>query len=164
MSAQSDQRPTDRYGTSKTLEGRVAKLSKKQRIGIIVTIIAVLVIGSVWFTFNGYLKPYTYKEVGYQIVSPTEAKVEFQISKRPEDTVQCAIHVLNDVYAVVGMKVVTIGPDTAKDTADSPQSNVTGAKEVGRSTSSDRFYVMELRTDSEGVTGIVDSCWVVPEN
>lgn len=164
MSAQSDQRPTDRYGTSKTLEGRVAKLSKKQRIGIIVTIIAVLVIGSVWFTFNGYLKPYTYKEVGYQIVSPTEAKVEFQISKRPEDTVQCAIHVLNDVYAVVGMKVVTIGPDTARDTADSPQSNVTGAKEVGRSTSSDRFYVMELRTDSEGVTGIVDSCWVVPEN
>lgn len=162
MSAQSDPQLTDRYGKAKTLEGKLSKLSKKQRNWLIAGALGVLVAVSVWFTFAGFLKPYTYKEVGYQIVSPTEAKVEFQVSKKPADTVQCAVQVLNEVYAVVGQKTVTIGPDTAKDTADSPQSTVTGATEVGRSTSADRYYVMELRTDSEGVTGVVDSCWVVP--
>lgn len=164
MSAQQqhdDSRLADRYGTNKTVVGRVSKLSKKQRTWLMIAGLGLLTIVAVWFTFAGFLKPYTHKEVGYKIVSPTEAHVEFQISKRPADTLSCNIQVLNEVYAVVGSKTITIGPDTAKDTEESANSVVEGATEVGQATSTDRYYRTTLRTDSLGVTGVVDGCWVV---
>jgi hypothetical protein len=53
---------------------------------------------------------------------------------------------MDSKFAVVGWKVVEIGPNQPKDGAD------------GGSTTSQRSV---LRTESPAVAGVVDNCWIV---
>ncbi|MDF2497642.1 MAG: hypothetical protein K0Q86_1274 [Arthrobacter koreensis] len=84
----------------------------------------------------------TSKDVGFTIPDATSAVVDFNVTKPAEATVDCAVQVLSDSYAVVGWKTVRIPP------SEDPT--------VSLSTS--------VRTDSLGVTGGVNACWIVEQD
>jgi hypothetical protein len=107
----------------------------------------VLAIGFVaWITASATSQTLDWKDVGFEIDSPTRASVTFQVTKDPEDTAECAIQVLSEQYAVVGWRTVVIGPQD----------------ESGSGLPSDRtkYYDVTLRTDELGVNGGVNSCWI----
>jgi hypothetical protein len=107
----------------------------------------VLAVGFVaWITASATSRNLDWKDVAFDITSPTRASVTFQLTKDPEDTVECAIQVLSEQYAVVGWRTVVIGPQD----------------ESGSGLPSDRtrYYDVTLRTDELGVNGGVNSCWI----
>jgi hypothetical protein len=100
---------------------------------------------TVWFTASATSRTLDWDDVGYDIKSPTSASVTFQLHKEPQDTVECAIQVLSEEYAVVGWRTVTIGPGPAP--------------ESGAPSDKTKYYDVDLRTDGLGVNGGVNSCW-----
>jgi len=84
----------------------------------------------------------TSKDVGFTIPDAASAVVDFNVTKPADATVDCAVQVLSESYAVVGWKTVRIPP--SQDAT------------VSLSTS--------LRTDSLGVTGGVNACWIVEQD
>jgi hypothetical protein len=112
-------------------------------------IIAALVIG---IAFAAYVAtgsaqaPVTFKDIGYSTVDDTQAEVDYQVTKYPGATAKCAIKALDSKFAVVGWKVVEIGPNDPQDNPDG------GRTTVQRTV---------LRTESPSVSGVVDGCWIV---
>ncbi|SEI73079.1 protein of unknown function [Arthrobacter sp. yr096] len=112
-------------------------------------IIAALVIG---IAFAAYVAtgsaqaPVTFKDIGYSTVDDTQAEVDYQVTKNPGATAKCAIKALDSKFAVVGWKVVEIGPNDPQDDPDG------GRTTVQRTV---------LRTESPSVSGVVDGCWIV---
>ncbi len=133
-------RVANRYGAPKPS----LKSSAKRRI--VWAVLAVAVIGTAIFSLMTGIKPVTFKDVGFNVSDSTSARVDFDVTKAPDATTQCAIQVLNESYAIVGWKVVTIGPTSADEGIDN-----------GRTTA----HSTDLRTESLGVTGGVNSCWMV---
>lgn len=128
----------DRYGSP-----RRDFSPTRQKIAIIGALI-VAVGTAVWFTVSMNVGRLEYNDVGYTIVSDTRASVDFEVTKDFDDTAQCMLHVLDSSYAIVGSRIVTIGPHEGNTSAD-------------RSA----YYTSELRTEYRGVSGIVDTCWLV---
>lgn len=116
---------------------------RRQRI-LIFSALLVAVATAVWFTINLNVGRLEYKDVGYTVVSDSRTVVDFEVTKDFDDTAQCMLQSLDDSYAVVGARIVTIGPHE-------------GTGEADRSS----YYSSELRTEYRGVTGIVDSCWLL---
>ena len=81
----------------------------------------------------------SFKDAGFAITDAGLAAVDFQVTKNPEASAACAVQVLNNSYAVVGWKQIVIGP-------------------AEESTTSHR---LDIRTDSLGVTGGVNACWLL---
>lgn len=134
--AESSTELESRYGAR-----RRSASPKSQRWMIIGALI--LALGAmVYFTVGNAVGQITHNDVGYTIISDTEATVDFEVSKDHDVTVQCMIHVLDNSYAVVGARVITIGPHEGSEPGDRSE-----------------YYRTELRTESRGVTGVVDSCW-----
>lgn len=86
----------------------------------------------------------TFKDVSFQVVSEAQATADFDLTKRPDDVVTCAVRALNEEYAVVGWAEVTVGA-------------VPGERLGDGGTSSHRVM---LRTTNLATTAGVDSCWV----
>lgn len=128
----------NRYGAPRRALSRTT-----QKVAIIGALI-VAAATAAWFTWGMNVGQLEYKDVGYTISSDTQASVEYQVTKDFDATAQCMLHVLDSSYAVVGSQIVTIGPHEGSGSAD-------------RST----YYSSQLRTEYRGVTGIVDSCWLV---
>lgn len=111
------------------------------------SIIAALVLGvlaTAWMAFSMSIGELDYDDVGYSIDSPTRASVDYEVTKDFDDTAQCMLHVLDESYAIVGARIVTIGPHEGTTEADRSQ-----------------YFRTDLRTEHLGVTGIVDSCWLL---
>ena len=83
----------------------------------------------------------TSKDVGFTIPDAASAVVDFNVTRPADATVDCAVQVLSESYAVVGWKTVRI------PAGETPTVSV--------STS--------IRTDSLGVTGGVNACWIVEQ-
>ncbi len=135
-------RVANRYGTPKP--GWPAGVRRWVLLAVLGA--AVVVVGI--FSFTSGSPRIVSKDVGFAISGPTSARVDFDVTKPAADTVQCAVQVLSEDYAVVGWKVVTIGPMTAAD----------GVSD-GRTTA----HQVELRTDSPGVSGGVRECWLLTD-
>ncbi|WP_461174307.1 DUF4307 domain-containing protein [Arthrobacter sp. Z1-9] len=98
-----------------------------------------------WVSTSNSLTEVSFKDIGYVTTDATLAEVDFQVTREPGTSVQCAVKALDSKYAVVGWKVVDIPPSQADGTAD------------GGRTVSQRVPV---RTESLSVSGVVDSCWI----
>ncbi|GAA1145185.1 hypothetical protein GCM10009672_15580 [Nesterenkonia lutea] len=96
----------------------------------------------IYFTVGNSIGQITHNDVGYTITSDTEATVDFQVTKDLDATARCMIHVLDSSYAVVGAEIVTLGPQEGTGPEDRTQ-----------------YYSTDVRTETRGVTGMVDSCW-----
>ncbi|WP_150462783.1 DUF4307 domain-containing protein [Nesterenkonia ebinurensis] len=127
-----------RYGAGR------GKMSPAVQRLLVIGALAVAVATTVWFTISMNVGRLEYQEVGYTIESDTRASVDFEVTKDFEATAQCMLHVLDDSYAIVGARIVTLGPHEGSSEADRSQ-----------------YYSSQLRTEYRGVTGIVDSCWLV---
>ncbi|NYE96523.1 hypothetical protein FHU41_002773 [Psychromicrobium silvestre] len=132
----------NRYGRPQSKLGRRGKIW-------LIAVAAVLIITFVsWLTFgNGPTADS--KLVGFTVVNATETTVNFQVSKDPASTAQCELQALDNSFAVVGWKVVTVGPNGSDQ-----------GTEGGRTT----VQKVDLLTDTLAVSADVDSCWIVNEN
>lgn len=129
-----DSRLANRYGTPKP-----GMTQRRKKTLIIVALVLTVLITAV-FTALFVLKPVSSQDVGFSIGGDDlHAVVDYRVTKDPDATVECGIQVLSEDYAVVAWKTVRIGPADATTTAQRTQ----------------------LRLESPGVSGGVDSCWVV---
>ncbi|WP_347110311.1 DUF4307 domain-containing protein [Paenarthrobacter sp. S56] len=129
----------NRYGGQKRGLGRKAK-----RYIVIGTL--VVGIGLAAYVATGSGKPeVSFKDIGYSTVDDTQAEVDYQVIKDPGTTAKCAIKAMDSKFAVVGWKVVEIGPNP-------PQQDADGGRTTAQRT--------VLATESPAVSGIVDSCWI----
>jgi len=117
--------------------------AKSQRWMILGALILALA-GFIYVAVADSIGQLTHNDVGYEIISDTEATVDFELTKDYDATAQCMIHVLDNSYAVVGARVITIGPHEGEEPGDERE-----------------YYRTDVRTESRGVTGVVDSCWHV---
>jgi hypothetical protein len=131
-----------RYGAPKQ------PMPRRVRLLIIGAVLAAAVLGTAVFSLFTAAAPVTTKDVSFSIGNAASASVTFEVTKDPGTSVQCAVQVLSETYAVVGWKVVDIGPDPAPDGRDN-----------GRTTT----HTVDLRTESLGVSGGVNGCWVREE-
>nr|WP_232532784.1 DUF4307 domain-containing protein [Nesterenkonia alkaliphila] len=116
-----------------------------QRIAVIGALV-VAVATAVWSTVSMNVGRLEFQDVGYTIESDTRVSVDYEVTKDFDATAECMLHALDDSYAIVGARIVTIGPHEGSTEADRSQ-----------------YYSSELRTEYRGVTGIVDSCWLVED-
>ena len=130
----------NRYGAPKQ------HLSRGAKRGIVIAALAVAVVLAGYFAFVQAKPSVSGTDVGFNVSDPHHATVDFQVTKDPEATAQCAIQALNETYAIVGWKVATIGP------AAEGKGNDGGRTTVHR---------IQLRTESPSVTGGVNACWIV---
>ncbi|MBP1137165.1 hypothetical protein JOE31_003397 [Arthrobacter sp. PvP023] len=133
----------NRYGGQKrALSGKA-----KRNIGI-----AALVAGigfMAWISTSLNTETVSFKDIGYSTTDATQAEIDFQVTKEPGTAAKCAVKALDAKFAVVGWKVVDIGPNPADATADG-----------GRTT----VHRAVVRTESLSVSGVVDSCWIPDGN
>nr|WP_269439130.1 DUF4307 domain-containing protein [Arthrobacter sp. zg-Y820] len=97
--------------------------------------------GAAWIAVPSPGGDVTFKDVGFSIPDSGSAVIDFQVTKDRDVTATCAVQALNDAYAVVGWKQITIGP---------AEEETTGQR-------------VAIRTDSLGVTGGVNACWITEE-
>jgi hypothetical protein len=133
-------RVANRYGTPKPKKpmGRVRMLV------VAAVLAAVAAVAAVALTSGS--PAVSSKDVGFSLSSEGRAGVDFEVTKDRSDTAQCAVQVLSENYAVVGWKVVTIGPNSADE----------GVNDGGTTA-----HRVDVRTDSPAVSGGVNACWIV---
>ncbi|UVJ40678.1 DUF4307 domain-containing protein [Arthrobacter sp. CJ23] len=130
----------NRYG------GQKRALGGKTKRNIVIAALVLAMAFMAWIATSSAQTPVTFKDVGYSTVDETQVEVDYQVTKYPGATAKCAIKAMDSKFAVVGWKVVEIGPNDPKAGAD------------GGSTTAQRTV---LRTESAAVSGVVDSCWIV---
>jgi hypothetical protein len=111
-------------------------------------VLSALVVGiglMAWISTSSSTNNVTFKDVGYSTPDATQAVIDFQVTKDPDTGVKCAVKALDAKFAVVGWKVVDIGPNT-------PDAGIDG----GRTT----VHRVVLRTESQAVSSVVDNCWI----
>ncbi|MDQ0733975.1 DUF4307 domain-containing protein [Arthrobacter agilis] len=141
-SAPTPSRVANRYGNPKP----VRRLSRARLLIIAVLLAAVAAVGAVALTSGS--PDVSSKDVGFSLASDGRASVDFEVTKDRSATAQCAVQVLSENYAVVGWKVVTIGPNSAEDGVN-----------AGGTTA----HRTDVRTDSPAVSGGVNACWIVED-
>jgi Domain of unknown function (DUF4307) len=132
---------SNRYGAPKRA------VSRRGKIGLLV-LAGVLALAFVaWLGLGRGTAGVDSKDIGFTVTDSTQTVVDFQVTKDPGASAQCAVKALNESYAIVGWDVVTIGANSAD--AGAGQGRTTAQRAV-------------LRTESLAVSGLVDSCWLVP--
>ncbi|WP_426006484.1 DUF4307 domain-containing protein [Paenarthrobacter sp. NyZ202] len=130
----------NRYG------GQKRGMARKTQRNIVIAAL-VLGIGFAAYVATGSAQaPVTFKDIGYSTIDGTQAEVDYQVTKYPGATAKCAVKAMDSKFAVVGWKVVEVGPNQPEENAD------------GGRTTAQRTV---LRTESPAVSGVVDSCWIV---
>lgn len=137
-------RVANRYGAPKP-----ARISRKTRQRLVWAVLGLAVVGTGVFSFAKGTPAVSSKDVGFNIEAPNLARVDFEVNKEPGVTAQCAVQVLNESYAVVGWTVVSIPAAAAGE-----------GPNQGRTTS----HTARVRTESEGVSGGVNACWIVQDS
>ena len=132
----------NRYGGPKRTLGGKAKR------GIVVAALAAGIGFLAWVSTSAATESVSFKDIGYSTVDSTLAEIDFQVTKNPETAAKCAVKALDAKFAVVGWKVVDVGPNAADAGTDG-----------GRTT----VHRVTLRTESQSVSAVVDSCWI-PES
>lgn len=139
MSTDSPDLLHDRYGAPR----RERRIGPRGWIGLAVAATLLTAVFVVWVVTSRQSAP-TFKDISFAVVSEARATADFDLTKRPEDVVTCAVQALNQEYAVVGWTEVTVGAVPAERLSDA-------------GTSSHRAAV---RTTNLATTAVVDSCWV----
>ncbi|KTR40912.1 MULTISPECIES: DUF4307 domain-containing protein [Rothia] len=130
--------------TSSTLDQRYGKKPARTRpsrraLALLAVLVLVLASGFVaWIAAHRGTAP-TYQEKSVQVSSPLRTSLDFDLTKRPDDDVRCAVQAVNDQRAVVGWKEIQVGRDAG---------------------ATSRQHV-DLLTTGRAETATVESCWVV---
>jgi Domain of unknown function (DUF4307) len=120
-------------------------LGAKTRRTILIAAFAVGIGFLAWVSTSAATESVSFKDIGYSTPDATAAEIDFQVIKNPGTAAKCAVKALDSKFAVVGWKVVDIGPNGADAGTDG-----------GRTT----VHRVNLRTESPSVSAVVDSCWI----
>ena len=129
----------NRYG------GQKRALSRKAKRNIGIAALAAGIGFMAWISTSLNAETVSFKDIGYSTTDATQAEIDFQVTKDPGTSAKCAVKALDAKFAVVGWKVVDIGPNPAEATPDG-----------GRTT----VHRAVVRTESLSVSGVVDSCGI----
>jgi hypothetical protein len=129
----------NRYGGQKRALTRTAKRN------LLIAALAAGIGFMGWISTSSATPEVSFKDIGYSTPDATLAEIDFQVTKDPATDAKCAVKALDSKFAVVGWKVVDVGPNAAD------------AGEDGGRTTAHRAV---LRTESQAVSVVVDSCWV----
>ncbi|MET4094535.1 DUF4307 domain-containing protein [Arthrobacter sp. UYCu712] len=129
----------NRYGSQKrALTGRTKRY-------ILIAALALGIGFMAWISTSSATASVTFKDIGYSTPDATLAEIDFQVTKDPATDARCAVKALDSKFAVVGWKVVDVGPNAADAGTDGGRTTVHRAL---------------VRTESQAVSGVVDSCWI----
>ena len=92
----------------------IPHLSKRGWIGVIAGI-AVLVAAAAAYGLQFADRDARWQNVGFDVSSPTEASVTFDVFFYSDAAVQCELHALNVRFAQVGVAFVTVDPADGLD-------------------------------------------------
>jgi hypothetical protein len=129
----------NRYG------GQKRALSRKAKRIIPIAALAVGIAFLAWISTSNSVGSVSFKDLGYSTPDATVAQADFQVTKEPTADAKCAVKALDEKFAVVGWKVIDIGPNATDQGTDG-----------GRTTA----HRALIRTESQAVSAVVDSCWI----
>ncbi|HEX9226687.1 MAG TPA: DUF4307 domain-containing protein [Arthrobacter sp.] len=129
----------NRYG------GQKRTLSGKTKRTILILALGAGMAFMAWISTSNATESITFKDIGYSTPDATLAEIDFQVTKDPATAAKCSVKALDSKFAVVGWKVVDIAPNAADAGSDG-----------GRTTA----HRATVRTESQAVSGVVDSCWI----
>lgn len=109
---------------------------------LIAAALVVVVAGVALFAWSGSQATVTFKDISYTTPDAGHATEDFQMTKEASATAYCAVKALDDAFGVVGWKQLEFGP-------------VAGGS--GQTTQNAH---VALRTESQAVSVVVDSCWI----
>lgn len=140
----------NRYGGQKRAfrrggAGAGTTAGRKRRRNLLFAALVVAVAFLAWVATSAATESVSFKDIGYTTPDATLTQLDFQVTKNPDSTAACAVKALDSKFAVVGWKVVTIGPNDASAGTD------------GGHTTAQR---VSLRTESQAVSAVVDNCWL----
>ena len=99
------------YQPSQSLRQPKARLRGKTKRNIVIAVLLVVIGLLFWVTTSSSQSSVTFKDIGYSATDATQLSVDFQVTKNPGATAKCAIKAMDSGFAVVGWKVVQIGPN-----------------------------------------------------
>lgn len=114
-------------------------ISRTTQVRLAVAAVTVAVLSIAWVTMGPSATTVRGKDFGYSVQGPESVDITFDVSKPKDSTVICTVEALNENYAQVGTKDVTIGP-----------------AEV-----SEARYTTTIATTELAVTAVVDECVLV---
>jgi hypothetical protein len=129
----------NRYG------GQKRALTRKGKRNILLAALAVGIALLAWVSTSAATSSVSFKDIGYSTRDATLTEIDFQVTKDPAADAKCAVKAMDSKFAIVGWKVVDIGPNGTDAGTD-------GGHTTGHST--------QLRTESQAVSAVVDSCWI----
>jgi hypothetical protein len=129
----------NRYGAQKRTLGR------KTKRNIVIAALAAGICFLAWVSTSAAADSVGFKDIGYHAPDATVVEIDFQVTKNPETAAKCAVKALDAKFAVVGWKVVDVGPNA-------PDAGTDG----GRTT----VHRVAVRAESQSVSAVVDSCWI----
>lgn len=114
-------------------------ISRTTQVRLAVAAVTVAVLSIAWVTMGPTASTVRGKDFGYSVQGPESVDITFDVAKPKDSTVVCTVEALNENYAQVGTKDVTIGP-----------AEVTEAR-----------YTTTIATTELAVTAVVDGCVLV---
>ncbi|WPF83153.1 DUF4307 domain-containing protein [Sanguibacter sp. 4.1] len=114
-------------------------ISRTTQVRLAVAAVTVAVLSIAWVTMGPTASTVRGKDFGYSVKGPEAVDITFDVAKPEDSTVVCTVEALNENYAQVGTKEVTIGP-----------------AEV-----SEARYTTTIATTELAVTAVVDECVLV---
>ena len=129
----------NRYG------GQKRALTRKGKRNILFAALAVGIALLAWVSTSAATSSVSFKDIGYSTRDATLTEIDFQVTKDPAADAKCAVKAMDSKFAIVGWKVVDIGPNGTDAGTD-------GGHTTAHST--------QLRTESQAVSAVVDSCWI----
>ncbi|MCU1531264.1 MAG: hypothetical protein JWO49_835 [Arthrobacter sp.] len=129
----------NRYG------GQKRALTSKAKRNILIAALAAGIAFMAWISTSSATASVTFKDIGFSALDATLIEIDFQVTKDPATEAKCSVKAIDAKFAVVGWKVVDIGPSAADAGSDG-----------GRTTA----HRVPVRTESQAVSGVVDSCWI----
>lgn len=89
--------------------GALPRLSRRAWI-LVALGLALATAGAAWWALTIADAPVRWRDVGFEIISPTEATVTFDVFFYDEEPVTCTVQALNVRFAEVGVDSVVVDP------------------------------------------------------
>jgi len=113
---------------------------RNSRLKISIAAAALLAVFLAWAAWVTIFAPPTVKAsvAGYEVVDSSHTTIRFDVVKPAGKDAVCAARVLDKAYSVVGYREILIDAGAADN----------------------KVFSVSVNTTQEGVTGLVDNCWL----
>lgn len=128
-----DTHVAERYGRTATDRRRRVILAVVAAVGVLAAVVG-------WVVWVGLFSPsasFEARDTGY-VTHDESVDIRFEVTADPGTAVSCALQAMNENFAIVGWKVVDLGPGEVRT----------------------RSFVENVRFTEPAVTGLIYRCWL----